>query len=276
VTKANDRYGENGRAHYPQRAVRLCRGATFNHYGYTVVELMVTIVIVSVLAATVGMFFVKLLNIQEKDREEAYIREKLSDICGAYADMLSIGSSFSTFSNLTKQATLVKYRQETGGVSLETGVVSRVAYLTSLVDMTIDTLRHTTDYNMGLTVFGLDPESDANDLDHKISSKLARSVNGNAALIPLLGDMVSCTITPLGIKKNSSLGIQEKSISVDGMSEQEQYLSNKLVSGAVVRKTNAVLGWLEVKARYKTTDKAGNSVWTNTTAGRVVRLWNNE
>ena len=57
--------------------------------GYTVVELMVTIVIVAVLAATLGMFFVKLLRIQEREREEAYIRERLADICAAYADFVS-------------------------------------------------------------------------------------------------------------------------------------------------------------------------------------------
>ena len=122
--------------------------------GYTVVELMVTIVIVSVLAATVGMFFVKLLTIQEREREEAYIRERLSDICGVYADFISIGSSFSTATNLSDQATVVKYRQETGGVSLETGLVSRVAYLTSLMNTTNKTI----DLNILYSTDEKDPE----------------------------------------------------------------------------------------------------------------------
>ena len=112
-------------------------GVRYAKNGYTIIELMVTIVIVSVLAATLGVAFVKLLNIQEREREEAYVREKLADICGEYADKLSIGSSIiSTSTN----ATIVKYRQETGGVSLETGLVTRVAYLSLQLSPTNDTV----------------------------------------------------------------------------------------------------------------------------------------
>ena len=114
------------------RGKYICRG--FCAQGFTVVELMVTIVIVAFLSATVGTFVCKLLTIQERDREEAYIREKLTDICGAYADFLSIGSSISSTTGVSNQETVVKYRSETGGVSLETGIVTRVAYLVAAMN----------------------------------------------------------------------------------------------------------------------------------------------
>ena len=149
--------------------------------GYTVIELMVTIIIVTVLAATVGMFFVKLLTIQENEREEAYIREKLTDICGAYADDLSVGRSFSR-SNHTE---IVTYRQESGGVSLETGRVTRVAFLSLSL----------TNREVRLDISGF--------VQREIVRKNSRGVRGDASLIPLVGDMVSFRITPL--KGNSTV-----------------------------------------------------------------------
>ena len=206
--------------------------------GYTVVELMVTIVIVSVLAATVGMFFVKLLTIQEREREEAYIREKLSDICGAYADFISIGSSFSTATNLFDQATVVKYRQETGGVSLETGLVSRVAYLTSLMNITNKTI----DLNIQYSTDEKEPE--------RRYSTLSRIMRGDASLIPLIGDMVSLKITPL----NSNTTYQD-------------------VDFPVLQTTDVALGNLEVTACYKVKNDEG---FKTVKVERVVRLWNRE
>lgn len=148
--------------------------------GYTVVELMVTIAIVTVLAATVGTFVVRLLTFQENDREDAYIREKLTDICAAYADFLSVGSAVNTnWLGLT-----VAYRQETGGVSFETGTVSHV---TSLI-----TSLNTNNWTVELNAYGL--ESGSNVL------KLARTASGNAPLMAMRGDMpdiVSCTLSPL-------------------------------------------------------------------------------
>lgn len=142
--------------------------------GYTIVELMVTIVIVSVLAAAVGTFFVKLLTIQENDREEAYIRERLIDVCGAYADDLSVGKSFSRSNNVD----VITYRHETGGVSLETGRVTHVAHLTTLV--TNRTVR------LDVNAF----------MQQEIVNK-RYDASGDASLIPLIGDMVSFRVTPL-------------------------------------------------------------------------------
>lgn len=205
--------------------------------GYTIIELMVTIVIVSVLTASVGMFFSKLLTVQEREREEAYIREKLADICGAYADAMSVGSSFCTRTNPLTHAMdiMVNYRQETGGVSLETGIATRVTQMISSIDATNNT--------MDLDIYGFSQGD--------LVRMLQRKTTGNASLIPLQGDMVSCTITPLNYS----------ALSQDG----EGYSTN-----------NAALGYLEVRARYKIKNDAGDFEEKTATAGRVVRLWNKE
>lgn len=150
-----------------------------NRRGYTIVELMITVLLVTVLAATVGTFIVKLLTLQETDREDAYIREKLVDICGAFADVLSVGSSV----NPTGQGMIVKYQQETGGVSLETGVVSHVTVLTQLLNVVNKTL--------DLNVYGLELGSNV--------LKLARKLDGTASLIPLkeIPDIVNCDVQSL-------------------------------------------------------------------------------
>ena len=206
------------------------KDVTGSRRGYTVVELMATIVIAVVLAATAGTFFAKLLSIQERDREEAYVREKLSDICGAYADWLSVGASIIT----SNRATVIKYRHETGGVSLETGLVTRVAYLTSSINTNRSTLA------MDIDVFEAG----------QLTNKLSRIARGDASLIPLVGDMVSCTITPLG--------------------------GNIWEEGNGVQMTDSALGYLEVTARYEVENDDGEVVATNVTAGRLVRLWNRE
>ena len=189
--------------------------------GYTIVELMVSLVVVTVLAGTIGMFVVKLLTIREREREDAYIREKLTNICAAYADFMSIGSSFST----NGQEIVVMYRQETGGVSLETGIVSQV---TSLV-----TVLNTNNWAMDSFAYGL--ESGSNVL------KLVRNANGNAPLIPLVGDIVSCTITPIRDALNQNL---------------------------------EALGNLRVEARYQAKNEKGELETKTTSVERMVRFWN--
>jgi len=91
---------------------------------------MVTILIVSVMATSLGAFFVKLINLHEKEREEAYIREHLLEICANFADYMSIGTNvvYST------SEFVVSYRHETGGVSLETGRVVRASQMTASVN----------------------------------------------------------------------------------------------------------------------------------------------
>ena len=202
----------------------------YTNSGYTIVELMVTIVIVSVLAATVGVFISRLLTIQEREREEAYIREKLVDICGEYADAVSVGSCFGMRygTNLLEEVK-VNYRQETGGVSLETGIITRVTQLVSSIDVMNKTL----------------------DVDICGHRRLRRKASGDALLIPLPGDMVSCTITPLN----------DGSAAQDG----EGYWTN-----------NAALAYLEVKARYTIKNDAGEYVTKTAKSERVVRLWNRE
>ena len=199
--------------------------------GYTIVELMVTLVIVTVLAATVGVFFARLLSVQEREREEAYIQEKLADVCGALADDLSIGSSFSIRTNLVQREIIVTYQQETGGVSLETGRVSRVAYLTLSLNATNRT--------MAVNAYTHEPGG--------WTQTFASSLNGDAPLIPLTGDLVSCTMTPLNAAITEEDGVQT---------------------------SDAALAYLQVSARYAVRNDDGEIEEKTTTAGRVVRLWN--
>lgn len=212
--------------------------------GYTIVELMVTIVIVAVLAVFVGNVFVKLLNIQEREREEAYVRETLADICGSYADMLSVGSSLGS-SNL---ATRVKYRWETGGVSLETGLVSRVMQLTLQVNST----NKTADVDVDAFEFG------------SIVRKLSRIARGDASLLPLPADIVSCTITPLDYEVNEGAS---KTVRVENVQSpgDDGFMEN-----------TAALGYLEMKAQYKVKNDDGEYETKDVNVGRVVRLWNRQ
>lgn len=198
-------------------------GMTNGSRGYTVVELMVTLVVVTILATTIGTFFVKLLTFQESEREDAYIREKITDICAAYADFMSVGSSLST----NWQGMSVSYRQETGGVALETGIVYQVTSL--------DALLNTNNWTVDLFAYGR--ESGSNVL------RLARNANGSAPLIPLVGDIVSCTITPIRDSKNQNL---------------------------------EALGKLRVEARYQARNRDGEQVTKITSSERIVRLWNRE
>lgn len=195
---------------------------------------MVTIVIVTVLSATVGTFVIKLLTLQEQEREEAYIREKLADICGAYADAISIGSAFSTrFTSSSSPETIVEYRMETGGVSLETGKVSRVVRLSSSLNLTNKVI----DVDVYSAKRG------------GMNRTLTRSMRGDAHLLPLLGEMVSCTITPLNANVIEDEGSQT---------------------------SDSALGCLQVKARYEVENEDGELEERFATAERVVRLWNRE
>lgn len=225
--------------------------------GYTVVELMVTVTIVVFLLATASVWVVKLLTIQEREREEAYVRERLSYICGAYADALSVGSSITTGVVSNEQATLlVKYRQETGGVSLETGVVSRVAYV-----------KLNTANNMAnMDVYGLVPGQ--RDLESAISKSIDRKLRGDADLIALPGDLVSCTITPFGTGEPPA---------DTPVSARDRFYFQRLEPNASsFYPTDAELGYLEVKAQYKVKSRNGETETKTVKAGRFVRLWNRE
>lgn len=213
---------------------------TWQRHGYTIVELMVTIVIVAILAATVGVFVTKLLTLQEQDREEAYIREYLLDVCEKYADYMSVG----TFVSISNQAMIVKYRQEAGGISLETGIVSHAAFLSlKLKESELSGKR-----TVNLNVYKLDPEGPR--------SMFSRSAYGDATLVPLKSDstdMVSCTFEPFGMFSGT----------LD--SDHPGYVE-----------TDAALGRLRVSAQYKSQDENGDETNKNVSVERVVRLWNHE
>ena len=212
--------------------------------GYTIVELLVSILIAVILAVTIGVFFVKLLNIQEREREEAYIREKLNDICAVYADFLSIGSSFHISTNSIDPLVAIKYRLESGGVSLETGRVSRVAYLTAKVNKSYNGLTSLGERpipgTMNLDVYSLEPEG--------LAKKVSSSVNGDAALMPLIGNVVSCTIIPL-----------DSNISTDA----NGYATS-----------DGALGLLRVAVQYEVENDEGELERKIVATERVVRLWN--
>lgn len=202
-------------------------------WGYALVELMATIAIVAVLAATVGMFFARLLSLQEREREEAYIRERLAEVCGVLADDLSVAASFGTRIRPVEQDIIVAYREETGGVSLETGRVSRVAQLVLTTSAT--------NRAAALNVFSHEPEG--------LRRSLSRSLEGDAPLMPLAGELVSCTLTPFNAAITEEDGIQT---------------------------SDAALGYLQVTARYTVRNEDGEDEAKTATAGRVVRLWNRE
>lgn len=144
--------------------------------GVTLVELLTTLLIVSFLSLTVGVLAVNLLNIQEQDREEAFIREKLVEICGEIADIVSVGSTFSVSNGIIE----VVYRQETGGISLETGMVSRVARFCAATN----SFAGNYDFSIYQNVTG------------NLVRAISRNVRGDAPLIPLTGKIVKMELVP--------------------------------------------------------------------------------
>lgn len=211
----------------------MCDGFKIIRRGYTIVELMVAVVIVAVLAATLGTFVVKLLTLQERDREEAYIREQLVDICGIYADYLSIGTTVIT--NASNQSFAVKYRQEAGGVSFETGRVSRVVQLESVE-------KPYTAMNKACRTVALNTFDAGGD-----SLNFSKEFRGD--------DLPLMTVKDLKIRDNSvnlRCGIRP-------------------LKG---RTGTAALWNLEVRADYVVRNDEGDLVPKYASVERVVRLWN--
>lgn len=207
--------------------------------GYTVSELMVSVLVVIVLMTASGSFFAKLLSIQERDREEGYVREALAELCAVYADFMSVGSAFS----LSNQNFVVKYRQETGGVSLETGRVMRAAYLKAS-NVTNNLLER--------------KMLDLRVLDGFLEQRYSRGIMGAAALIPFKGDIdIVSSITPLG---TTTPVLKDET-------------DTNLVGFVAA---DSALGYLRMTAEYKTEDARGSIVTNVISAGRVVRLWNRE
>lgn len=225
-------------------------------WGYTVFELLVTVLIVAVLATSVGAFFAKLLTLQEKDREEAYVREKLADLCAEYADLASIGSSFSISSS--GKENIVSYRDETGGVSLESGRVSRVSYLTMAAT------NQTMDLNVYSFVSGTNLQTKIfSDIKNGLVSKWTRFLRGDASLLTIPTEKldvkkVECTMTPLGVYASGTNFIPD-----DDFSGFNVY-------------SDASIGNLKITAWYTYKNNHKETVLTNATVERLVRLWNHK
>lgn len=209
-------------------------------HGFTIIELMVTIVIVSVLAATAGTFFMKLLTLQEKERESAYIRERLVDICEICADALSIGTSISNIVDSVNPGFEATYRYETGGVSLEAGRVSRVAKMQVRMK-TSQTLN-----NKACTTLDLGVKAVESGRENLMFSRNLRA--DNTPLIPFPHFKVKDNLVKLS------------------------YTMTPLNENAA----NAALWNLNVIAQYEVKNRMGEFVLTNVVAERVVRLWNHE
>lgn len=213
--------------------VRIFRG------GYTAIELMVTILVIVVLATSMGASVAKLLSIQESEREEGYIRESLADLCALCADFSSVGSAFS----VSNQDFVIKYRQETGGVSLETGRVTRAAYLKASNAVSNSFERQMIDLDI---------------LGGLFEKKYSRGIMGSAALIPFKGNInIKSSITPIGITPPA-------------LSDETDTNLVGYVSAATA------LGYLRITAEYETKSDEGLIVTNTVSAGRVVRLWNRE
>ncbi len=97
--------------------------------AFTIIELCVTILIVTILCVAMGGAIVRLLRLRESDREEGYMREKLALICAEAADYLSMANSI--VADSTPHGLVLKggFRMETEGVSYETGKVVKVSGL---------------------------------------------------------------------------------------------------------------------------------------------------
>ena len=187
--------------------------------GYTIVELFVTIAIVAVLTATVGVFIVKLLGIEEREREDAYVREKLADVCAIIADYMSIGSVFC----MSNGCVSVDYRWETGGVSLETGLVTRVARIESSV--------HPTNRTVNIDISGF--------VQNELVRKHSCVANGNAELIPLAGDITRFTLVPLNSNIWEENGVQSSDGALGFLEVEARYRAKDDNGGYVWKSATA-------------------------------------
>lgn len=200
--------------------------------AYTFIELMITILIVTILSATIGAFLANMLSIEEKEREEAYVREKLADVCARYADLMSIGTRFSVNTNPLVQAMMVDYRKEAGGVSLETGLVTRVSKLTSMVN--------TAKEKMDLDIYSFTPEG--------LEQTYTREMTADAHLIPFFAGITTCTIRPLNYSTNSiafgynttdaALGYLEVTANYEMEDKKGNKVPKTIKAGRVVRLWN--------------------------------------
>ena len=208
--------------------------------GFTAVELLTTMLIVVILAASLGMFFAKLLTIQEKEREEAYVRERLADICALYADFLSVGATLKINTNFLSNLT-VDYRLESGGVSFETGKVTRVAQLSSAVKT------GETRSPLDLTIYGYDENGNSYE-------KYTQKMDGAALLIPkdLQESIDSCTLEPYNYTNVTDIG------------------------KGIKRYDGAALARLRIEAKYKIKNRFGKEDDKQAYVERMVRLWNTE
>ena len=146
--------------------------------GFTLVELLITMLITTIVAAVFGLGVVRLLRLEESNRQEGYIRERLTMITSTYADYLSMGSKLwpVNFPNNVKGYS-TEFRTETGGVSFETGKVTRVVGMTSSVSNGL--------FNIGINTAG-----------EMFNGFLEKHISGAAELLPVLSLITDVSIYP--------------------------------------------------------------------------------
>lgn len=107
--------------------------------GVTLVELLVVVVITSIVAVGLSFAISASLRFNQQYREESYVRERLCDVLERVSDYLSMANAAPVSNGVWSGS--AQYRMETGGVSFETGRVSRVtgtAYAVNNMNMDVE------------------------------------------------------------------------------------------------------------------------------------------
>lgn len=95
--------------------------------------MMICIVLVVILAVSIGPSAVKLLRVHESSRQEGFIREKLSMLASRYADWLSLSESVVATAENGVDVIHAYYPDEMEGVSFETNNICKVTACHSVV-----------------------------------------------------------------------------------------------------------------------------------------------
>lgn len=92
--------------------------------AFTIVELLVVTLIVTILAVSVGQMIAAALTLEQQYREESDVMESLADTMAYVERYVSLANNLTTNGNGVAVAT---FRMEAGGVSFETGHWTRVS-----------------------------------------------------------------------------------------------------------------------------------------------------
>lgn len=146
-------------------------------FGFTIGEMLITMLITTIVATLFALGISRLLKVEESNRQEGYIRERLTMITSSYADYLSMGSSLALAEGPNHTKVYQTYfPMETGGVSFETGKVVRVVGMATSVSNGL--------FNVCMNTAGRDSPD-----------VLEKHVSGAAELVPVLAMITDVMIT---------------------------------------------------------------------------------